>query len=57
MLKKITDKSVGITKFFLLNIKIATQAISTTSLIISSESARTPAGKIIILPKRAANVE
>ena len=35
----------------------AIQATITTSLITNSESARTPAGNMIILPKRAANVE
>ena len=56
MLKKIADKMVGITKFFLVKIKIATQVIKTINLIINSESDKTPAGKIIILPSKAARV-
>ena len=35
----------------------AIQATITTSLITNSESARTPAGNMIILPNRAARVE
>jgi len=56
-LKKIAEKIVGRTKFFLLNIKMETQVTRTITLIIKSESARTPAGKIIILPNSAAKVE
>ena len=56
-LKKIAEKIVGSTKFFLLIIKIATQIIRTINLIIKFDSARTPAGKIIILPNNAAKVE
>ena len=36
---------------------MAIQIKNTISLIISSESAKTPAGKIIILPNSAARVE
>ena len=57
MLKKIADKMVGITKFFLVEIKIPTQVIKTISLRVNSESDKTPAGKIIILPNKAARVE
>ena len=56
-LNKIADVSVGITKFFLVIINIAMQVKNTISLIISSESAKTPAGNIIILPNNAARVE
>ena len=48
---------MGNTKFFLVKIKTATQVIRTISLIIKSESAKTPAGKIIILPNKAAKIE
>ena len=51
------EKIVGITKFFLVKIKIKIQLISTTNLIKRSEPDKTPAGKIIILPSNAANVE
>ena len=44
-------------KFFLDIINMAIQVKNTTSLIISSESAKTPAGNIIILPSSAAKVE
>ncbi len=57
MLKKIADKMVGITKFFLVKMKITTQVIKTINLIVNSESDKTPAGKIIILPSKAARVE
>ena len=57
ILKKIAEKIVGNTKFFLVKIKIATQVMRTISLIIKSESAKTPAGKIIILPNKAAKIE
>ena len=51
------EKIVGKTKFFFDKIKIVTQITRTIILIIRSESAKTPAGKIIILPKSAAKVE
>ena len=57
MLRIIPEKIVGITKFFLDKIKIITHMQTTTILIISSDSAKTPAGNIIILPSKAANVE
>ena len=56
-LSKIAEVIVGITKFFLDIINIAMQVKNTISLIISSESAKTPAGNIIILPSKAAKVE
>ena len=56
-LNKIAEAIVGITKFFLEIINIAMQVKNTISLIISSESAKTPAGNIIILPSSAAKVE
>ena len=56
-LSKIAEVIVGITKFFLDIINIAMQVKNTISLIISSDSAKTPAGKIIILPNKAAKVE
>ena len=56
-LSKIAELIVGITKFFLDIINIAMQVKNTISLIISSESANTPAGNIIILPNNAAKVE
>ena len=55
--KKIAEIIVGITKFFFVAMNKATQAIKTNNRIIKSESARTPAGKIIILPNKAAKVE
>ena len=48
---------VGITKFFFNKIKIPTHIKTTTILIIRSDSARIPAGKIIILATNAAKVE
>ena len=45
------------TKFFFDIINITIQVKNTISLIISSESAKTPAGNIIILPSSAAKVE
>ena len=48
---------VGSTRFFFEYKKIEIQIKSTKILIINVDSARTPAGKIIILPKRAAKVE
>ena len=51
------DKIVGITKFFLVKINNPIQLIKTITLIISSESDKTPAGKTIILPSKAAKVE
>ena len=56
-LNKIADVSVGITKFFLDIINIAIQVKNTINRIVSSESAKTPAGNIIILPSNAAKVE
>ena len=56
-LNKIAEATVGITKFFLDIINIAMQVKNTISLIISSDSAKTPAGNIIILPSNAAKVE
>ena len=56
-LNKIAEETVGITKFFLDIINIAIQEKNTISLITRSESANTPAGKIIILPSNAAKVE
>ena len=56
-LKRIAEKIVGRTKFFLVNIKIVIQITNTIILMISSESAKTPAGNIIILPNNAAKVE
>ena len=56
-LNKIAEVIVGITKFFFDIINIAMQVKNTISLIISSESAKTPAGNIIILPNNAARVE
>ena len=56
-LNKIAEAIVGITKFFLDIIKIITHIKTTTILIMASDSAKTPAGNIIILPNRAARVE
>ena len=56
-LKNTAEVSVGITKFRLDTKKIATQIKSTLNLIRISDSAKTPAGKIIILPSNAARVE
>ena len=56
-LNKIAEVTVGITKFFLDIINIAMQVRNTISLIVSSDSAKTPAGNIIILPSNAAKVE
>ena len=56
-LNKIAEAIVGITKFFLDIIKIITHIKTTTILIMTSDSAKTPAGNIIILPNRAARVE
>ena len=56
-LNKIAEAIVGITKFFLDIINIAMQVKNTISLIVSSESAKTPAGNNIILPSSAAKVE
>ena len=56
-LSKIAEATVGITKFFLDIINIAMQVRNTISLIVSSDSAKTPAGNIIILPSSAAKVE
>ena len=44
-------------KFFLDIINIAIQVKNTINLIVKSESAKTPAGNIIILPSNAAKVE
>ena len=57
-LSKIAEVTVGITKFFFLDIiNIAMQVKNTISLIVSSDSAKTPAGNIIIRPSSAAKVE
>ena len=56
-LSKIADVIVGITKFFSDIINIVMQVKNTISLITRSESAKTPAGNIIILPNNAAKVE
>ena len=56
-LSKNAEAIVGITKFFLDIINKDIQVKNTISLIISSDSAKTPAGKIIILPNKAAKVE
>ena len=56
-LSKIAELIVGITKFFLDIINIAMQVRNTISLIVSSDSAKTPAGNIIIHPSNAAKVE
>ena len=56
-LSKNAEAIVGITKFFLDIINIEIHVKNTISLIINSESAKTPAGKIIILPNKAAKVE
>ena len=56
-LSKIAEVTVGITKFFLDIINIAMHVRNTISLIVSSDSANTPAGNIIILPSNAAKVE
>ena len=54
-LNKIAEAIVGITKFFFDNTNIEMQVKNTISLIINSESAKTPAGKIIILPSSGGN--
>ena len=56
-LNKIAEVIVGKTKFFLDKINIAIQMKNTINLIIISDSAKTPAGNIIILPSKAAKVE
>ena len=56
-LSKIAEQIVGITKFFFDIINIAIQVKNTISLITRSESAKTPAGNITILPNNAARVE
>ena len=56
-LNKIAEAIVGIAKFFLDIINIAIQVMKTINLTVSSESAKTPAGNIIILPSSAAKVE
>ena len=56
-LNKIAEAIVGIAKFFLDIINIAIQMMKTINLTVSSESAKTPAGNIIILPSSAAKVE
>ena len=48
---------VGITKFFLDIINVITHIKTTTILIMTSDSDKTPAGNIIILPNKAARVE
>ena len=54
--KSIAETIVGSTRFFLETIKIITHIKTTTILIVSSDSASTPAGNIIILPNNAAKV-
>ena len=56
-LKSIADRIVGITKFFLLKINTSIHKTKTNTLIINVLPASTPAGKIIILPNKAARVE
>ena len=56
-LNKIAEITVGSTKFFLDIINIPMQVKNTISLITRSESAKTPAGNIIIRPSNAAKVE
>ena len=56
-LNKIAEAMVGITKFFLDIINIAMQVKNTINLTVSSETAKTPAGNIIIRPSSAAKVE
>ena len=55
--RKIKDNIVGRTKFFLLYIKTITHTVITISLIKSVDSNKAPAGKIIILEIKAANIE
>ena len=57
MLSIIAEKIVGSTRFFLDKIKITTHIKTTNILMIKSDSAKTPAGNIIILPNSAAKVE
>ena len=54
---RIKDNIVGRTRFFLLYIKTAIQTAITISLIKSVDSNKAPAGKIIILEIKAANIE
>ena len=56
-LSKNAETIVGITRFSLDIMNREIQVKNTISLIISSDSAKTPAGKIIILPNKAAKVE
>ena len=56
-LKSIPDRIVGITKFFLLKINTKIHKTKTNTLKTNVLSASTPAGKIIILPNKAARVE
>ena len=56
-LRIIAEVNVGMTKFLLDIIKIATHITRTINLKKISDSAKTPAGKIIILPSKAAKVE
>ena len=55
--KSIAEIIVGSTRFFLVYMNIKIQIKSTKNLIINVDSDNTPAGKIIILPSRAAKVE
>ena len=55
--KSIAENIVGITKFFFIIMKINIQLIRTIKRIMISASAKTPAGKIVILPSKAARVE
>ena len=56
-LNKIAEVIVGKTKFFLDKTNKAIQVKNTINLMINSDSAKTPAGNIIILPNNAAKVE
>ena len=55
--RKKTEKIVGITRLFFEFTKINIQVTNTNNLYIKSDSAKFPAGKNIILPRRAARVE
>ena len=56
-LNKIAEVIVGKTKFLLDKTNKAIQVKNTINLMINSDSAKTPAGNIIILPNNAAKVE
>ena len=57
IVKKIKDNIVGRTRFFLLYIKTTILIEMTISRIKSVDSNKAPAGNIIILAVRAANIE